>query len=91
MVVLEVGDGVRHVFLAGRKRLRPDRFSAALNSNGAARVDEVRIHDQFGPMEHVRNFEWAQVEVAFLLEFVIGEFVRSISPTRRGAPLASMM
>ena len=87
LVVLQVGQGVGHVGLAGGDGSGPDGFSVSFDGDGSAHVPEVCAHDEFRTNGAVAQFGGGQVEVVFLFHDVVGEFVADGQAHAPGTPV----
>src|ERR1700677_4795865 len=85
MVRLEVGDGVRHVLLAGKERLLPDDRLAAADARDALDVEREVADQELGAEARRAQLGMGEGEIVLPLRDVIGEFVaeREADPHRR--------
>src|SRR5215469_2237221 len=75
MVMLEVGEAVAHVLLAGSNLLLPDRPTVAEDAHCSGDVVEPGIDHQFRADAAVAKLRSREIEIIAALEDVIGEFV----------------
>lgn len=75
MMMFQIFESVGHVSLAGEELVGPDDFAIAFDGDTAAIVFEVGVDDEFRAEGAGAELGVGQVEIVFLFQHVVGEFV----------------
>ena len=76
MMMLEIGDRMRHVGLARQERLFPERLAIAQDARRAANVGRQVADQDFRAEGGVAQLRMRQIEIIDALGDVVGKFVR---------------
>jgi hypothetical protein len=86
VMVLEVGDGVRHVVVAGEPGVAPQRLAVAREAGAARHAGRQLAQQQLGAVGALTQLGMRQVEIVLALHHVVRIFVaeREADPVYRG-------
>ena len=75
VMMLEIGNRVRHIRLARKERLFPDRLTVANDAAGPADVIRQRAEQQFGTKCRIAKFGMCQPQIIAALGHMIRKLV----------------
>ena len=75
VMILQVGNRMRHIGFAGQERLFPDRLAAAQDARGPTNVRRQLADQDFGTEGSVAQLGMGEEEIVHPLRHMVGEFV----------------